>query len=341
MPPRLTVRPRSDLSQTTIESGETMRLLIAGATGAIGQPLVRALVRRGHDVIGLTRSASKRASIESLGARAVIGDALDADEMKRVVADAAPSHVVHLLTALPAAGPMRARDLRPTNELRVRGTENLLRAAIAARVKRLVAESFIGIYGRADFDRPQGEDGPLAPPVDGVFHEADLALRSLEDQLKRARDANAIETVTLRYGGIYGPQVASMQAVLQMLRTRRLFLPRGVDGVMSFVHVDDAAAATVAALEHPSPAAVYNVVDDQPMSLAAFLDIAASMIGAPPPRTMPAWIFRFIAPLMAEAMSVRMPLSNAKAKRELGWQLAYPTVRDGMRDLLTRMEHAA
>ena len=318
-----------------------MRVLIAGATGAIGQPLVRALVHRGHEVIGLTRSSSKRASIEALGARAVTGNALDADDMTRAIAEAAPSHVVHLLTALPAAGPMRARDLRPTNELRVRGTENLLRAAVAARVKRLVAESFVGIYGRANFDKPRGEDEPLAPPVDGVFHEADLALRSLEDQLKRARDAKQIETVTLRYGGIYGPRVASMQAVLQMLRTRRLFLPRHATGIMPFVHVDDAAAATIAALEHPSPAAVYNIVDDQPMSLGAFLGIAASIVGAPPPRTMPAWVFRFVAPLMAEAMTLRMPLSNAKAKRDLGWQLAYPTVRDGMRDLLKRMETAA
>lgn len=307
-----------------------MRVLIAGATGAMGQPLVRALVQRGHDVIGLTRTASKQPLLESLGARVAVGDALDADGLKRIVAGAAPTHVVHLLTALPSAGPMRARDVRPTNDLRVRGTANLLRAAIAARVTRIVAESFIGIYGRANFDQPRGEDEPLAPPVDGPFHEADLALRSMEDQLARARQSTQIETVTLRFGGIYGPEVASMQAMLHMLRKRRLFLPRGADGVMSFVHVDDATAATIAALQHPSPSQVYNIVDDRPLSLPAFLDLAASTIGAPPPRTMPAWVFRLIAPLIAEAMSVRMPLSNAKAKRELGWTLAYPTVQRGL-----------
>jgi nucleoside-diphosphate-sugar epimerase len=314
-----------------------MRVLIAGATGAMGQPLVRALVQRGHEVIGLTRTPSKRALLESLGARVAVADALDADALKRVVAGVAPSHVVHLLTALPAAGPMRARDLRPTNTLRVHGTANLLQAAIDARVTRLVAESFIGVYGKADFDWPRGEEAPLPPPVEGVFREALLALRSLEDQLARAREAQQIETVTLRFGGIYGPDVASLQAIVQMLRARRVFLPRGANGVMSFVHVDDAAAATIAALEHLSPGAVYNIVDDQPMSLAAFLDIAASTIGAPPPRTMPAWLFRLIAPLMAEAVSVRMPLSNAKAKRELGWHLAHPTVSDGMRDLASRL----
>src|SRR5262245_58200537 len=249
-----------------------MKVFVAGATGALGQPLVRALVHRGHEVTGLTRSSSKRPLLESLGARAAVADALDADDLKRAVVAAAPTHVVHLLTALPPAGPMRASHLNTTNDLRVRGTANLLRAAIDAGVARIVAESFIGIYGRADFDRPRGEDEPLPPPAGGPFREADAAIRAMEDQLKRARDARAIETVALRFGGIYGPDVASMQATLGMLRARRLFLPRAAArGLMPFVHVDDAAAATIAALEHPSPSAVYNVVDDQPMSLPAFL----------------------------------------------------------------------
>ncbi|HEV8347092.1 MAG TPA: NAD(P)-dependent oxidoreductase [Vicinamibacterales bacterium] len=326
-----------------------MKVLIAGATGAIGRPLVRALVRQGHEVIGLTRTAAKRPLVESLGARAAIADALDGDRLAQVVAEVAPSHVVHLLTALPAAGPMRARDLRPTNALRVHGTANLLRAAIAARVSRIVAESFIGIYGRVDFDRPRGEDGPLAPVPDGPtprlrryvegrrslgggagFREAALALRSLEDQLARARESKQIETVTLRYGGIYGPDVPSLQALVRLLRSRRVFLPRGANGIMSFVHVDDAAEATVLALEHPSPGGVYNIVDDEPMPLARFVDMLASAAGAPPPRTAPAWLFRVLAPLMLEAMAVRMPLSNAKAKRELGWRLAHPTATDGL-----------
>ena len=319
-----------------------MKVLVAGATGAMGQPLVRALIHRGHDVVGLTRSSSKRALIEALGARVAVGNALDADDMARVVTDVAPTHVVHLLTALPAAGPMRARDLGPTNELRERGTANLLRAAIDAGVKRLVAESFIGIYGAANFDRPRSEDDPLPAPAEGAFHRADVAIRSMEDQLKRARAANGIETVALRFGGIYGPEVASMQATLRLLRARRLFLPRAAErGIMPFVHVDDAAAATIAALEHPSPSAVYNVVDDRPMSLTAFLTAAASTIGVPPPRTMPAWIFRLIAPLMAEAISIRMPLSNAKARRELGWTPAYPTAQDGLRRLAAIVETAA
>ena len=133
-----------------------------------------------------------------------------------------------------------------------------------------------------------------------------------------------------------------MQATLRMLRATRLFLPReAARGIMPCVHGDDAAAATIAALEHPAPTAVYNVVDDRPMSLAAFLDLAASTIGAPPPRTMPAWIFRLIAPLMAEAISVRMPLSNATATRELGWKPAYPTAQDGLRRLAAIVETAA
>jgi nucleoside-diphosphate-sugar epimerase len=318
-----------------------MKVLIAGATGALGQPLVRALVRRGHEVIGMTRTAAKRPLLESLGARVAIADALDRDRLEAVVADAAPTHLVHLLTALPPAGPMRARDLRATNELRVHGTANLLHAAINARATRLVAESFVAVYGRVDFDRPRGEETPLAPPPDGGFHEAALALRSLEDQLAQARSSKRIETVALRYGGFYGPEVPSLLALVSMLRARRVFLPRGADGVASFVHVDDAAEVTVAALEHPSPAAVYNIVDDEPMPLARFVGLLAAAIGAPPPRTLPAWVFRLIAPLMADAVSTRMPLSNAKAKRELGWRLAYPTVHDGLRDLAHRVKTAA
>src|SRR5262245_43774202 len=310
-----------------------MKVFIAGATGAMGQPLVRALVKRGHQVIGLTRSAAKRALLESLGARAAVADALDADGLRRVVVDAAPTHVVHLLTALPAAGPMRERDLHATNELRRRGTANLLRAAVDAHATRLVAESFVGVYGRADFDRPRSEDDPLPPPTEGGFRDAVLALRSLEEQLAVARAAGQIETVALRFGGIYGPDVASLQATVKMLRARRIFLPRNASGVATFVHVDDAAAAMIAAPEHPPPGAIYNIVDDQPMSIQAFLGILASAVGAAPPRAMPAWIFRLVAPLMAEAIAVRMPLSNAKAKCELSWHLEYPNAADGMRDV--------
>jgi nucleoside-diphosphate-sugar epimerase len=163
----------------------------------------------------------------------------------------------------------------------------------------------------------------------------------MEDQLAQARSARSIGTVALRFGGIYGPDVASLQATVKMLRARRIFLPRNTRNVMTFVHVDDAAAATIAALEHPSPSAVYNIIDDEPMPLPAFLDIVAAAVGAPPPRSMPVWIFRFVAPLLAEALGVRMPLSNAKAKRELGWRLAYPRVSDGMRDVVAHLKMAA
>jgi len=318
-----------------------MKILIAGATGAMGRPLVRMLVQRGHDVVGLTRTAEKRSLLESMGAGASVGDALDAERINKVVADVAPTHLVHLLTALPPAGPLRARDLRATNALRIQGTANLVRAAIGAGVKRLVAESFIGVYGAANFDRPHGEDGPLPPPPDGPFHDTVLALRSMEDQLAQARDAKDLETVTLRFGGIYGPDVPSSSALLRLLRAGRVFLPRGANGVMSFIHVDDAAEATIAALEHPAPAAVYNIVDDEPMPIAKLIELTASTFGTPPPRTAPAWLIRLIAPIMAAAASSRVPLSNANAKRELGWHPRYPNTREGLRSMASQIGHAA
>lgn len=308
-----------------------MRVLVAGATGALGRPLVRMLVARGHEVVGLTRRPEGRESLERLGAQGLVADALDARALERAVREAGPSHVVHLLTALPAAGPLRARDLRATNVLRVRGTANLVGAAQAAGARRFVAESFLGVYGPLELDEPRGEDDPL--PEVGVstpFRESILALRSLEEQLAGARRAGRLESVALRFGAIYGPEVGSTLALVERLRRRQVFLPRSARGVTSFVHVDDAAGATLAALEAPAPGAVYNVVDDEPLSLAAYLASAATAFGAPAPRVLPAWILRLVAPLIAAAAFTRLPLSNAKARRELGWRPVYPSPRQGI-----------
>lgn len=165
------------------------------------------------------------------------------------------------------------------------------------------------------------EDAPLPPVTNGAFTEALNALRSLEEQLRAAREARRIDAVVLRIGFLYGADVPSTRALLHQAKTGRLFAPRRMSGVGPFVHVDDAAAAIVAAIEHPRPSFVYNVADDQPMAFTTFLASMSRAIGAPPPRRLPAWLLRLAAPLLAEIGSARLELSNAKAKRELAWTL--------------------
>jgi nucleoside-diphosphate-sugar epimerase len=180
-----------------------MKVFVAGAAGTLGRPLVRALVARGHEVTGLTRSPARCSLIQSDGARAVVANALDGERLSAAVREAAPTHVVHALTALPAAGPLRPRDLRATNLVRREGTRNLLRAAIAAGTRRFVAESFVSVYGAADFREPRREDEGFADAGNGPLRDTVLALRDLEDQLR----SSPIETEALRLGEFYGQGV--------------------------------------------------------------------------------------------------------------------------------------
>jgi nucleoside-diphosphate-sugar epimerase len=315
---------------------ETMRIFVAGATGTIGMPVVRRLLGAGHEVIGLTRTNGGAAILEEAGAKAVIGDALDRTGLERIIQAARPTHVLHLLTALPKAGATRARDLVATNELRIRGTENLLRASIAAGVKRIVAESFVIAYGVGDLG---GEPLPESRLGSGVHRDPAVqaivdATRSLESQMAGA--ANAIETVVLRFGFIYGPGVPSTAAMFEALRHRRLPLIRGAAGVGSFVHIDDAADAVVAALEQGRSGAVYNIADDHPIGMTGFLVEAARALGAPPPRSVPRWLARLVAPLGAELVASRTPMSNARARRELLWTPRYPSLETGLRQVESR-----
>jgi nucleoside-diphosphate-sugar epimerase len=319
-----------------------MKVFVAGATGAIGRPVVRALRARGHAVAGLTRDPGKREFLRSLGAEAFVADALDAEGLARAVAQSRATHMVQLLTALPPEGPLRAHDLAATNALRTRGTENVIRAAVAAGVRRLVAESFMGVYGAADYDRPQDEDAPLADAPDrGPFRETVRSLRAHERLLREAWEAGRIETVVLRFGAFYGPEVASTVALARRLREGRMFARKAARGVVSFIHVEDAARAVAAALEHPAPGPLYNVVDDRPMLLTeAFREMAVAF-GARAPRSLPLWLLRLVAPVPATAAQARLPLSNARARRELGWSPAFPTLADGLRDVREKLPGAA
>jgi nucleoside-diphosphate-sugar epimerase len=301
-----------------------MRVFVAGGTGAIGIPLVRALAAAGHSVTASTRHQSKTQQLRALGASTVIPvvvDALDRDALVAAVEAARPTHVIHQLTALPKDGPRRARDIESTNRLRIAGTRNLLDAAINAGAQRFLVGSFAplahlrqGSGGQAPVDRD--------PAVD--------AIRSMETQVLDATKRGAIEGVVLRYGMFYGLEAASTVAMIEMARKRMLPVVRGDASQLPVIHLDDAVSATIRALDAAPAGAVYDIVDDWPVSLAEIVRALADYTGSKPPRTVPAWLPRLVAPYVARLTSMRLSLSNAKAKQELGWRLSHPTMKEAL-----------
>jgi nucleoside-diphosphate-sugar epimerase len=300
-----------------------MNVFVAGGSGAIGVPLVRALVAGGHQVTASTRSSANASMLRSLGATAAIVNALDADALTRAVAAAQPAHVIHQLTALPKGGPRSAKDLISTNRLRIDGTRNLLAAAIAAGARRFIGGSFAPIAA-------------LTADVPADLKDAADAVRSMESQILDASHAGAIEGIVLRYGMFYGPECASTIEMLTMARRRMLPRIRGDRSLLPSIHVDDAARATVAALERGTAGSTYDIVDDEPTSFSAIAEAVAEAAGVPAPIALPLWVPRLVAPLMARMISLRLPLSNAKARAELGWQPLYPSIHQGLRQLARR-----
>lgn len=322
---------------------DPMNIFIAGATGTLGRPLVRTLVARNHHVTGLTRSPEKREVLEAAGATPAVADALDPEALERAVRAAAPDCVVHALTALPKNGPMRAAHMEATNELRAQGTANLLSAATAADARRFVAESMIFAYGFGPHDpvsktetdavREKESKEWLQPTVDAIC--------SLEAQLRTAHEDGRIETVALRYGLFYGAESPSTRYMLRMLRKRFLPTVRGAEGATSWIHLDDAVAATVAAIERGHSGEVYNVVDDEPVSMNAWIRRAAEAIGAPTPWSIPHWLLRVTAPYLAAMSATQLPVSNEKVKSELDWTPQYATTREGLCEVAGRLQQAA
>jgi nucleoside-diphosphate-sugar epimerase len=310
-----------------------MKIFVAGATGALGRVLVPQLVARGHDVVGMTRSASKQDAVRELGARPVVADALDRDAVAQAVASAGPEVVVHQLTAL--SGDLSARDLRHperspavimTNRLRIEGTNHLLAAGRAVGARRFVAQSF-GAFRYARTGGPaQTEAEPLEDPPEALAAQ-------LAGILHLEREVTAAGGIALRYGGFYGPGTAISREpgalMAAMVRRRRFPIVGGGGGITSHIHVEDAAAATVAAIERGAPG-IYNVVDDEPAPMREWLPVLANALGAKPPRRIPRWVGRLAAGEAATLMMTEVRgASNAKAKREFGWQLRYPSWRQG------------
>jgi nucleoside-diphosphate-sugar epimerase len=319
--------PTTRLWSSIWSSDVPLKVFVAGATGVLGRPLVAALVAAGHEVTGTSRTAARAASVDAAGGRGVVCDALDRAAVLRAVHDAAPEVVIHQLTALRG----RFADLRKgseaTNRLRREGTRYLVEAAVAAGARRVIAESIAFLYAPRG-PLVVGEDAPVwssAPEPAGSMLGA---LRELEQIVT---GTNGIEGVVLRYGALYGPGTwyAADGDMTSMVRRRRMPVVGSGGGMTSFMHVDDAAAATVCALDHGAPG-VYNIVDDQPVSYRDHLPEFAKLLGAKPPRHVPRWPVRLLAGSAgATSLTEQRGAANAKAKAELGWTLRYPTWREG------------
>ncbi|MGZ4304492.1 MAG: NAD-dependent epimerase/dehydratase family protein [Solirubrobacteraceae bacterium] len=306
-----------------------MKIFLAGATGAIGKQLVPRLVVGGHEVVGTTRSEAKQDAIRQMGATAVVVDALDADQVADAVAKAQPDVIVHELTAI-SGFDMRHfdRTFAATNRLRSAGTDHLLSAGHAVGVKRFVAQS----YAAWPYARTGGpvktEQDPLDPAPPAQMRESLQAIRHLEDAVT---GADWTEGIVLRYGAFYGPgtSLAPGSEQFEMVRKRKFPVVGTGGGVWSFIHIADAAVATVAAIEH-GKRGIYNVVDDDPSTVAEWLPALAQELGAPKPWHVPRFVGRLAA---GEAGAVMMTeirgASNAKAKRELGWQPQHRSWRQG------------
>jgi 2-alkyl-3-oxoalkanoate reductase len=309
-----------------------MRVFVAGATGALGKQLLPQLADRGHDVVGQTRTPAKKDLIRALGARPVVADALDPDAVARAVAEAEPDVIVHQLTALSDSIDLRhiERDFAQTNRLRTEGTDHLLAAGRAVGVKRVVAQSFAGWPFARTGGPVKDESDPLDPNPPAQMRTTINAISHLEQAVT---GATWTEGVVLRYGGFYGPGTSFSEDPdgehVEAIRKRKFPIVGSGAGMWSFIHIEDAAAATLEAIEH-GERGIYNVVDDEPAPVSEWLPLAAETLHAKPPRKLPRWLGRIAAGEAATVMMTEVRgASNTKAKRELGWSPRYSSWRDG------------
>jgi 2-alkyl-3-oxoalkanoate reductase len=304
-----------------------MKVLVVGASGAIGSRLVSQLIERDHEVTGSCRTPEKTERLRTLGAEPLVLDALDAQAVREAVARAEPDAIVYQATSLADIRMSRNldRSFEQTNRLRTQGTENLLAAAREAGVGKFIAQSFASLRYAREGEMVKTEDDPLDPdPVKGI-REVFAALLKLEQAVT---DAGGI---ALRYGGFYG---ADNDAMVEPVRKRQFPIVGEGGGYTSWIHLDDAAAATVHALDHDGPA-IYNIVDDEPAPIRNWLPVLAQALGAKPPRHVPVWLARLIAGAPAVMMCTEARgASNAKAKRELSWTPEhYPSWRQGFAEV--------
>jgi nucleoside-diphosphate-sugar epimerase len=307
-----------------------MKVFVAGATGAIGRQLVPMLAGNGHEVVAMTRTPEKAGPLRAIGAEPVVADALDREAVVDAIVRAEPEAVVHQATALTGVFNLKhfSRTFEQTNRLRTLGTDNLVAAARAAGARRFVAQGFAGWPYASDGQALRTEEDPFEPSPPEEMRSTVNALRHLEAAVLGAED---LEGIVLRYGGFYGPgtSMGDGGTMVEAVRKRQLPIVGDGAGESSLIHIADAAAGTVVALERGAPG-VYNVVDDDPAPASEWIPELAKAVGAKPPRRVPVWLAK---PLIGEAgvwlMTKAPGASNAKAKAELGWTPRYPSWRIG------------
>ncbi len=310
-----------------------MRVFIAGATGAIGHRLVPLLVDAGHQVTGTTRTPAKMDGLRLAGATPLLLDGRDGPAVGRAVLDSAPEVVIHQMTALSGDLDFRhfARTFAETNRLRTETTDRLIEAAVEAGARRFIAQSFTGWPNEQSGSRVKTEEDPLLVNPTGPVKETVEAILHLESV---TTGSAGIEGLALRYGGFYGAGNALGKggAMLEAVAKGQVPVVGGGSGIWSFIHIEDAVGATALAVDRGAPG-VYNIVDDEPAPVSEWLPYLAEVIGARPPRRIPAWLARLIVggPMVTMMTKIRGS-SNAKAKREFGWELRYPSWRVGFRE---------
>jgi 2-alkyl-3-oxoalkanoate reductase len=305
-----------------------VKVFLAGAAGVIGRPLVPLLLAAGHEVTGTTRDAGRAAALREAGATPVVVDALDERALRAAVGEASPDAIVHQLTSLPDRFNPRDRGMySATNRIRAEGTRNLLAAARATGVERVVCQSIALGYEPGAVAEVKDEEAPLALGAPAPFGEGVRVVDQMERAVLEAGGA------VLRYGWFYGPGTwfAEDGSMAADVHKRRFPIIGKGAGLFSFVHVDDAASATLTAVEDGARG-VYNVVDDEPAAVRDWLPVYAEALGAPPPRRVPVWLARLIAGKIAASADVQPGASNAKIKRELGWEPRWRSWREGFRD---------
>jgi nucleoside-diphosphate-sugar epimerase len=308
-----------------------MKVYVAGGTGVIGRRLIPELISVGHEVVATTSSPRGVEELEMLGAHPLVVDGLDEEAVIKAVCLVEPDVVIDEMTALADATNLRNFDraFARTNELRTRGNDHLIRAAQIAQVRRLISQSYTGWSNAREGAAVKTEQDPLDQDPPKTMRRSLDAISYLE---RVVTGASRVEGIALRYGSLYGPGTAFSTDYVEQVRKRRLPLIGSAAGIWSFVHVDDAAAATVLAVER-GPRGVYNVVDDDPAPVSDWLPYLADVIGAKPPRRVPAWVGRLAAGEAITSMSTRIRgSSNAKARRELRWVPRYRSWREGFRE---------